>query len=483
MNAYDAAFRTVPENIEAEQAVLGAVLVNNAAFDVIARFLEPKHFHEQIHQMIFEVAGRMLSAGKGVNPITLKTFLPANVKIGRGEDEISLPVYLARLAGNASGPVMVRDYAAAVHDAWIAREAIGALQAGVDIYFNLAPDKDPLAAFEPVENMMAQLRSERIRSENRIGIGKHYLDEMTAARQRGSVRGVPICLREIEEVISEPCFEAGNLYGLLSSSGEGKTSLTLQMILHAIKKGHPVQFLSFDQSSNQCIRQMVAQEYGIEARRQRFTDLSEKEWEKVVDFGTWIDRQPFEVIKCTDQNAGQLVGLARTFVKRHGNDRVPLIVVDHIGSVTPEDKRADEGTKAKNINKVFKAGAEMTDAAWLALNQRNSYGMKRDNPRPISADLFGGDPAKQAYDAIFYVYRYMKFLEERKDVASSGSDWKKIEAIFPSAVRGGEDIAQVGAIKVRFGNPAIKRNLIFEARLTRYASDAPPVLQESMEGF
>jgi replicative DNA helicase len=190
------------------------------------------------------------------------------------------------------------------------------------------------------------------------------------------------------------------------------------------------------------------------------------------------------VVKCTDHSAPQLLAFARAFVKRFGNGNVPLIVVDHIGAVKPEDRRADEGTKAKDINKVFKAGAEQTGAAWLILNQRNSYGMKRDNPRPISADLFGGDPAKQAYDAIFYVYRYLKFLEERKAIASSESDWKKIAKVFPSAVReGGEDIAQIGAIKVRFGNAAITRNLIFEARFTRYRSEQmndQPELMEAM---
>jgi replicative DNA helicase len=98
--------------------------------------------------------------------------------------------------------------------------------------------------------------------------------------------------------------------------------------------------------------------------------------------------------------------------------------------------------------------------------------MKRDNPRPISADLFGGDPAKQAYDAIFYVYRFKKFLEERKAIASSDSDWKKINKIFPSAVREeGIDIAEIGAIKVRFGSPHITQQLIFEDRLTRYRSE------------
>ncbi len=423
----------------------------------------------------------MIRAGRNPNPVTVKSFLPSDQMVG----DITAAQYLAHLAAEAVNVINAREYGLAVHEMWIRREAIIAAEEVAGVAYDLPPDKDILAELAPVEERLAELRAEQVRGEVRKRLGRRYIDNMTAANQRGEIQGVPICLPEIAEVISEPCFEAGNLYGLLSSSGEGKTALTVQIITHAIEQGHPVLFLSFDQSSDQIVRQMIAQKHGIEARRQRDPRLlSEGEWGTCVDFAQWLDGCPFEVVKCTSHGAAQLVGFARTFVKRFGNKRKPLVVVDHIGSVEPEDKRADEGTKAKNINKVFKGGAETTDAAWLVLNQRNSYGMKRDNPRPISADLFGGDPAKQAYDAIFYLYRFIKFLEERKAIASTESDWKKIDKIFPSAVRqGGEDIAELGAVKVRFGSPHVRSRLTFEARLTLYKSDKPPVAQESLEGF
>ncbi|WP_011580543.1 MULTISPECIES: replicative DNA helicase [Chelativorans] len=480
MNALADPIREVPHNIEAEQALLGAVMVNNACYDLVSRIVRPEHFFEPLHRDIFKASGDLITVGRRADPITLRDFLPADAKVG----EMTVAQYLAALCADAVTIVMARDYAASIFDAWMSRQIIVACEDTVAKLYQRRPGMDPLTEAGPVEDMLAKLRAERVSASGTASHGRQYLQSLTEARQRGKVLGVPICLPEIAAVISEPSFEAGNLYGLLSSSGEGKTSLTLQIIMHALKKGHPVQFLSFDQSAEQCIRQLVAQEHGIEARRQRAGDLSEKEWETVVDFSNWMDREPFEVVKCTDHSAPQLLAFARAFVKRFGNGNVPLIVVDHIGAVKPEDRRADEGTKAKDINKVFKAGAEQTGAAWLILNQRNSYGMKRDNPRPISADLFGGDPAKQAYDAIFYVYRYLKFLEERKAIASSESDWKKIAKVFPSAVReGGEDIAQIGAIKVRFGNAAITRNLIFEARFTRYRSEQmndQPELMEAM---
>lgn len=467
-----------PHSIELEQAILGAVLVNNTCFDLVSRVLQPQHFFEPLHARVFEVVGKLLSVGRKADPKTVKSYLPENEKVG----DISLGEYLARLAVEAVAPVLARDYALGILDHWVSRQIIAGCEDTIARVYERAPDTDPFAASAPLEDTLAKLRGDRLGGGGTGNLGNRYLQAITEAQQRRAIAGVPICLDEIAEVISEPCFEAGNLYGLLSSSGEGKTSLTLQMITHALKRGHPVLFMSYDQSGEQCIRQMIAQEHDIEARRQRAGDVSEKEMQKVVAFATWIDKQPFEVVKCTDQTAPQLLSFARSFVKRFGNGNVPLVVVDHIGAVTPQDRRSDEGTKAKDINKVCKAGAEQTGAAWLVLNQRNSYGMKRDNPRPISADLFGGDPAKQAYDAIFYVYRYIKFLEERKAVAASDSDWKKIHKAFPSAVIEGEDIAQIGAIKVRFGNAAVKNNLIFEARFTRYKSERQndAELQEAM---
>ena len=484
MTAHDPA-RVVPHNIEAEQALLGALLMNNQVYDVVNRLLEPQHFYDPLHQRIYEVIGQALANGRVANPVTLKNGLPEKVD-GLKIDGKEVPVlsYLTRLCLEAVTVVNAPDYAAAIFDAWVGRQAISALQDGVDTYFNLAPGADPLKAFEPIEERIAAIRADAMKSSPVKNAARSYLDSLSASYKRGEVRGVPIALDEIAEVISEPCFEAGNLYGLLSSSGEGKTSLTVQLMLHALQKGHPVCFLSYDQSAEQVIRQMVAQKYEIEARRQRDAKLlSEKEFQTCMEFADWIESRSFEVVKCTDHSAPQLVGMARTFVKRRGNGKVPLIVVDHIGVVKPEDRRADEGTKAKGIGQILKAGAETTDAAWLVLNQRNSFGMRRDNPRPISMDLFGGDPAKTPFDAIFYLYRYIKFLEERKAIASSDSDWKKIEKTFPSAVREGTDIAELGAIKVRFGSPHVRQRLIFEAHLTRYKSDREPVHQESLGDF
>ncbi len=472
--------RELPSNIEAEQALLGALFIDNRTFDRVATFLEEQHFFEPLHQRIYLVCGELIRMGKTATPITVKTFLPTSAKVG----DMTMLEYLNTLAVAAVGTMAVRDFGIAVHEAWLAREAIVAATNFLDFAYAPPPGVDVIGERTDFEDRLAQLRGMRIKSEIRRGAGARYLDNMEATKDRGSVIGIPIGLKEIQRVISEPSFEVGNYYGLLSSSGEGKTSLMVQLVHHALAAGCAVQIQSYDQSAEQIVRQMVAQSKRIEARRQRFGDLSTSEWSDAKSFADWIDDKPFEVKDCTLEGASSLVGYARAFKRKHGDDRPTLIVTDHVNAIEPEKRTfsADEGTKAAAVNGILKAAAKSIPVAWLVLNQRNTRGMQRDNPRPIAGDLFGGEGAKRAYDACFYLYRFKKFYEERKAIASNDRDWKTINKVFPSDVRDGKDIADVGAIKCRFGDPNLRETLDFNAKFTLLESVEHPaeIDQEEM---
>src|SRR5262245_46911315 len=105
-------YRSAPHNIEAEQALLGAILVNNEAFYRVSDFLEPPHFYEPLHQQIYKLASDLIRAGKVASPITLKTFLPADLDIGG----LNVSQYLARLAAEATTVINAQDYGRTVND-------------------------------------------------------------------------------------------------------------------------------------------------------------------------------------------------------------------------------------------------------------------------------------------------------------------------------------------------------------------------------
>ncbi len=132
------AYRTPPHNIEAEQALLGAILVNNEAFDRVSDFLHPDHFSEEIHRRIFEVAAQLIRAGKVATPVTLKTFLGEHDLGG-----ITVPQYLARLAAEATTIINAEDYGRTIYDLATRRRLITIGEDVVNMAYDARVDMAP----------------------------------------------------------------------------------------------------------------------------------------------------------------------------------------------------------------------------------------------------------------------------------------------------------------------------------------------------
>ena len=190
-------------------------------------------------------------------------------------------------------------------------------------------------------------------------------------------------------------------------------------------------------------------------------------------FATWINAQPIEIIRCQREGNARLLNYARQFVMRHKtkNPKTPLVVIDHIKKIKPRDDRQSPDKIASEINVEWKAFADETQSSVLMLNMRNGEMHKRNNPRPISRDLYGGEGAREDYDSMIYLYRPSKY---RKDMLATADNKTipNINAVFSEfgdeeAI---ETVAEIGAIKVRFGDPSIRERLKFEARYTRYVS-------------
>ena len=147
------AYRTAPHNIEAEQALLGAILVNNDAFYRVSDFLEPKHYFEPIHQTIYETAGSLIRMGKVATPVTLKTFLPAETDIGG----MTVGQYLARLAAEATTIINAQDYGRTIYELALRRDLIRIGEDMVNVAFDAPVDFAPRAQIEDAERRLYEL--------------------------------------------------------------------------------------------------------------------------------------------------------------------------------------------------------------------------------------------------------------------------------------------------------------------------------------
>src|SRR5688572_30501090 len=146
-------FRAAPHNIEAEQALLGAILVNNEAFYRVSDFLEPQHFFEPIHQKIYELASSLIRAGKVASPVTLKTFLPPDLDVAG----LTASQYLARLAAEATTVINAEDYGRTVYDLAIRRTLIIIGEDMVNVAYDAPVDLPPREPIEDAERRLYEL--------------------------------------------------------------------------------------------------------------------------------------------------------------------------------------------------------------------------------------------------------------------------------------------------------------------------------------
>lgn len=460
---------TADDVFEAEKTVLACIL---AANELIAECgLEWSDFVEGLHQTIFDKASELAAGHQHVNPVSLKPFLPRSIdKLPFAPSEYVENMFLigsspARKAQFDASLQIIKGMALARQ---LAREA--------DFASSLAGEGHTLLTLgdeiENLENRLKEMRARFSETKATASPGSAYLSAFNASARRDGLIGVPIALPEIARVLSEPVFESGNLYGLLSSSGEGKSSLTMQLIYHAVREGHPVLFLSYDQSAAQCVRQMISQVHQISGRQQRepMRLMSQSEQDRCVQFANWISGQPFDIIRCQREGVDRLIAYARRFIKKRANGKTPFIVIDHIGKVKPKNDKLSADRISGDVTVELKALADELGASVLILNQRNGESGKRQNPRPIAKDLYGGDGARQDYDAVITLYRPEKYKKEMEKVAATPQDWKVINTVFGSEIEG---IAEIAAIKVRWGDPTIVERVNFDATYTRYVSMVP----------
>lgn len=467
-----------PNAVEVEQLLLGLLMLNPKTFDEVSGRLTDEDFFEPLHRRIFATISGLLSQGKKATPPALITFLPADTKI----NDLTLPQYLAKLCSEAIRTTDAAGYVDTIKDASFRRSLVSVGQdiAAIGYQADAAATRAEMTA--RAQDRLFTLQAGDEGSD--MMTAKDEADRMMMHQDKVRRPTVPLPLPQLREVMGED-LEAGNLYGMLSGSGEGKTSMVLQIVRHAAEQGHPVLFLSYDQLWDQCLLQMVSQRLGIEHHRLKDdTRLQSKErdlkWDAVAD----LRSLPMAFKKCSGRRDGsaQIASYAKRFLITYAPrfEKVPLIVLDHVRKVKPKSDRDHEGRVAAEINGVCKDVASEHDAVWLSLNQRSSAGAKRKNPRPIDADLYGGEMAREDYDGMFYLYRAWKYRTAQLATAADEREEREVEARFNRG-KWEEDHAELGTLKVRYGDPSVKRRIRFEAQYTRYVSmrdEGPPELFE-----
>lgn len=376
----------LPDAVDAERGLLGALMVNADAYWRVAGFLKPEHFHEPINAEIYKTIGVMLNEGRSVNPITIRPYLPA------GEGEATSAAYLANLLAEAMPPVMAYDLGRAIIEMWARRKLISAAQDLDELARNMPVDMTPEKVISATADRLthiAQEGNERAASLKYGVLLPKAIDRVKKASEDASAL-IPWFLPEITAIAGD--IRRGNLIGFMSDSGGGKTSFSLQQVRHAAMVGYKAAFFSIEITEEEAALQVAAQASGISLGRLDAFTLNSKEQSDIeAELSQSMDI-PFDIVPFSDCTLSDIRIRVEGMKKSTGLD---LVVIDHAKMIQLPGKSTD--IFAERINALYrglKAVAKSLNVAIVILIQRNDEWKKRHHSggslRPMMGDAYGG---------------------------------------------------------------------------------------------
>lgn len=486
----DRSFRpALPDAIEAAEALLGAILTNSEAYWRVAGFLRPYHFTEKLHQTLYETMGMMIAEGRAVNPITLKPYLPADLMVSA---DVSVFEYVIRLSSSAVTVVGAYDYGRAVIETWARRQIIARLEDAIELARHMPVDMTPEKIIGEAADQLTKIAQE---GNERAGSTKYgvllpnAVSKVAKASTDAAAR-IPWFLPEISEALGD--IRRGNLIGLMSDSGGGKTSFSLQQCRHAASKGFRSAFFSIEITEEEAALQAAAQQSGISLGRidaytlntKETSDL-ETEMMKAVDL-------PFYIVGFGECSLSDIRIKAEAMVKSQGLD---LIMIDHAKMITLPNPKDMFAERVNALYRGLKALAKSLNVAIVILIQRNDEWKQRFRSqgahtalRPVMGDAYGGGSIKQNLDVWFSLYRPEPLYRELIPImpperVREGEKTKKQVMIEKLEACRGK--AWIINHKRRRGEPGRSPEIGFEPEFTMFKSpgaELPPAF-EGFEGF
>ena len=419
-------FRAAPHNIEAEQALLGAILVNNEAFYRVSDFLEPGHFFEPIHQKIFELGASLIRAGKIASPVTLKTFLPPDLDVAG----LTASQYLARLAAEATTVINAEDYGRTVYDLATRRSLIIIGEEMVNVAYDAPVDLPPRDQIEEAERRLFEL-AETGRYDGgfqRFATALTTAVDMAAkAYQRdGKLSGLATGLNDMDRMMGG--LQPSDLVILAGRPGMGKTSLATNVAYNIAKAwrgevrsdgrtetvdGGIVGFFSLEMSAPQLANRIISEQTEIPSHRILRGEIDPGDFDRIAAVAREMEALPLYIDETGGISIAQLAARARRLKRQKGLD---LLVIDYIQLLSGSSHRAQQG-RVQEITEIttgLKALAKELSVPIVALSQLSRQVESRDDKRPQLSDLRESGSIEQDADVVLFVFREEYYLKNKE---------------------------------------------------------------------
>ena len=432
------AVRTPPHSVEAEQSVLGGLLLDNSSWDRIADRLAGEDFYRHDHRLIFQHVSRLIEDSRPADAITVYEALQISGKAG----EAGGLAYLNALAQNTPSAANIRRYAEIVRERAVLRRLVSV---GEDIAASaLNPQgREAKQILDEAETKVFQIaeqgardRTGFIKLEPLLGRVVERIQELFERASPSDVTGVPSGFTDLDAKTAG--FQEGDLIIIAGRPSMGKTALALNIGQHvAIDLGMPVAVFSMEMGAEQLAMRLLGSVGRIDAHRLRTGRLTDEDWPKLTEAIERMHAAPLHIDETPSLNALELRARARRMAREYG--KLGLIIVDYLQLMSASSFGENRATEISEISRSLKGLAKELRVPVIALSQLNRTVEQRTDKRPVMSDLRESGAIEQDADVILFIYR--------DEVYNPDSPDKGIAEIILGKQRNGP----IGRVQLRFG--------------------------------
>lgn len=408
---------------EAEQALLGALLCDNRAFENVVGVVSPEDFGNAIHARIFDAIRKCVDSGTIANPVTLgSAFAKDEAMIGLGG-----PRYLARLASSAVTLRNAADYARAIADLARRRIVIDLCRQTMEDAGVVDLDRPALKILDDHEQRLFDLSEQRQRGHGFVSIGeaaKRVIESVEAAYKRGgAIPGVATGLADLDRMLGG--LLPGDLEIIAGRPAMGKTALAVDIALYAAQHGVPAVIYELEQTGEQLAQRKLASASGIPTGRQRRGELQQSDWRWLIDATEELASVPLYIDDTPALSVGEIRQRARRMRRRH---KIGLVVVDHLQLVRVAGKVENRRLEVGAVTRTLKQLAKELQVPVLLLSQLSRAVEQREPPRPVLSDLRESGDIEQDADRVMFLYREEYYVERDEPQRRSEETEEKFAA-------------------------------------------------------
>ena len=462
----------MPQNIEAEQSLIGSILFDNKVMEDLPTNFVSRHFFDPLHSSIFEACISLTDNGRLADPVTLKGYLKDDVSLR----DIDIKQYLSDLREGTVSLSKAKFYADEIRNCYVRRSLIrigdDLIDRSINPSIEISPDQEISNTEEQLYNLAEkdQVNSGPIDFKTILGKATNQINE--AYQRKGSLSGVDTGFSGLNRQLGG--LNKSDLLVLAGRPAMGKTALATNIGFNAaktskIENNQSILIFSLEMSAEQLAQRILAEQSTIDSHKLRNGDISEKEFSDLVSTQNEIMNLPFFIDDTPAISVGQIASRARRLKRTNG---LALIIIDYIQLIQGTKASEAQGRvqEVSSITRGLKSLAKELDVPILALSQLSRAVEQREDKRPILADLRESGSIEQDADVVMFVYREEYYLDKSEPTQRDNENQESFNERFlrwQDRRNLAEGKAEIIISKQRHGPTGIIQ-VQFEAKYTRF---------------